>query len=186
MKTQLTQISLKEWLYYSPTTGIFTWLIRDPIFYTTLAAAKSRNTRFAGLPAGYNHKTHSGKTYITIEIMNAPYQAHRLAYLYMLGRWPIDQIDHADGNGLNNIWSNLSDATSLDNARNQRLRKDNTSSHSGVTYKVKQNLWVARIGVNKKRIHLGYFQNLLAAITARNAANILYNFHPNHGQERLL
>jgi hypothetical protein len=43
----------------------------------------------------------------------------------------------------------------------------------------------ARIKVNGKSKHLGYFKNKEEAIAAREAANIKYNFHENHGRKEI-
>lgn len=67
------------------------------------------------------------------------------------------QVDHIDGNGLNNTRDNLRLATNAQNMWNQRKRVNNKSGYKGVQwYKSRQN-WRAVIRVNGKRIHLGYF-----------------------------
>ena len=47
--------------------------------------------------------------------------------------------------------------------------------------KKREQKWVARIKVNCKDNHLGYFHDKEDAINARNAANVKYNYHVNHG-----
>ncbi len=65
--------------------------------------------------------------------------------------------DHADGNGLNNRRANLRDATPSDNAKNRRRQANNTSGFKGVAFHKRIGLWQARIGTNRKRVHLGYY-----------------------------
>lgn len=64
-------------------------------------------------------------------------------------------VDHRNGDGLDNRRANLRVATFADNARNARLRKDNTSGFKGV--KRAGSRWYAQIRVNAKRLHLGSF-----------------------------
>lgn len=73
-------------------------------------------------------------------------------------------IDHINGNGLDNRRENLRVSTSLGNARNHKVRKDNPSGFTGVSFFGKLKKWKAYIHTNKKQIHLGYFD------TARDAA----------------
>jgi hypothetical protein len=53
---------------------------------------------------------------ITIDGVNYP--AHRLAWLYVTGRWPHPEIDHIDGDRTNNRFANLREVTHSENMRN--------------------------------------------------------------------
>lgn len=64
-------------------------------------------------------------------------------------------VDHRNGDGLDNRRANLRAATFADNARNARLRKDNTSGFKGV--KRNGSRWNGQIRVGGKRLHLGSF-----------------------------
>ena len=85
MQKHLTQDRLKELLHYDPDTGVFTW-IQKPA---------PRGRAIIGSVAG-GLKQHG---YITIGINQREYYAHRLAWLYVYGEWPEDQIDHINHNG---------------------------------------------------------------------------------------
>jgi len=74
-------------------------------------------------------------------------------------------VDHIDRNPSNNIFENLRAATRQQNNSNSGIRKDNTSGVKGVTWH--NNRWDVRVGFNKKRIHLGCFEDLeLAELVA--------------------
>src|SRR6185437_1781145 len=79
-------------------------------------------------------------------------------------------VDHRDGDGLNNRRSNLRAATRQQNAFNSGRQHDNTSGHVGVSWHRLNNGWQAYIYVNRKRIHLGHFKNKADAVRAREEA----------------
>ena len=109
-----------------------------------------------------------------------------MAFLLQVGRWPEGEIDHIDGNGLNNRWNNLREVTPTENQRNARKRSDNTSGTTGVGWHKQRQKWKAQIRINGTQKHLGYFDSKEEAIWAREAANKEHEFHPNHGTERPL
>lgn len=84
-------------------------------------------------------------------------------------------IDHINHNKSDNRKNNLRICAHVENMINQLKRSDNTSGVSGVNYHTKNNVWVARIGVNEKRIYLGSFADFEDAVKARlNAENKYY------------
>ena len=155
-KATLTQSYLKSILSYDPETGIFTWKERSDV-------PKESNSRFAGKEPGYKQK---GKNtfYRRIVINGKLYLAHRLAWLYMMGNWPPKQIDHIDGNGLNNRFENLRLADNRQNKGNSRIYKNNKLGIKGVHKR--RNRYVAQISISGKCIHLGYFDTPQQASTA--------------------
>lgn len=54
------------------------------------------------------------------------------------------------------------------------MNKNNTSGHKGVNWSEEKNKWHAKISVNRKRIHLGYFVKLLDAAKAFEKAERRY------------
>ena len=85
-----------------------------------------------------------------------------------------DHIDHIDGNSLNNCRKNLRVATVSQNIANSRLWDRNQSGFKGVHWRQSHHKWVARLGVNHKRLHLGYFDNPRDAAKAYNDAALKY------------
>lgn len=169
----LTQERLKEVLHYNPETGIFTRRIR------------TSNSVHVGDVAG-TIKRCAGKRYISIRVNSKKHSAHRLAVLYMTGKFPDDQVDHDDGNGLNNKWLNLNEVTGLQNSKNQRKRSTNTTGCMGVCWVKQEEAWRSRINVNNVSSYLGYFTDFFEACCARKSAENKYGFHPNHGTIRPL
>ena len=147
----LTLERLKELLYYDPETGIFTWLV-------------NKGSALCGEPAG--RKT---TYYVQIKVDRKPYMAHRLAWFYMTGNWPENQIDHIDRQKSNNKFSNLREATGSQNRANCGALSNNKLGVKGVF--IDQGRYRASIQLNRKRIFLGPFDTIEKATTAyENAA----------------
>ncbi len=170
----LTQDQLKKVLHYCPETGVFTWLV------------SGRGMPGKGVKAGSIRSDKSGKPYCYVRTGYRTYSAHRLAFLYMTGEFPENEVDHKDGNGCNNVWTNLRAVTRLENRKNLRKRPNNTSGTTGVHWYKQRGKWRSMIMSEGRKIHLGYFCSKEDAIAARKAADVLYGFHENHGTERPL
>jgi len=78
------------------------------------------------------------------------------------------EIDHIDGNRLNNKRDNLRVCTHQQNQCNQPLQHNNTSGVAGVRYYHARHKYVARIKVSQYDLHLGYYLTLQEATQARN------------------
>lgn len=96
--------------------------------------------------------------YFTTKFRQKIYFNHRIIYFLNTGVDPQEkQIDHIDGNRLNNkIW-NLRPATDKQNKDNVRKRKDNTSGVTGVCWNKRDKMWNTFITTNNIRLNLGCF-----------------------------
>jgi hypothetical protein len=86
---------------------------------------------------------------------------------------PLEEVDHIDRHRNNNRKYNLRLATDAENARNQSLRKKNTTGFIGVSL-LKDGKWKSRIRHNNKDKCLGTFVNKTDAIIARLQAELKY------------
>lgn len=83
---------------------------------------------------------------------------------------PSKQVDHIDGNGLNNTRANLRLCNKNENAWNMRNDKSTTSSvYRGVSFNKRRQKWHARIKTFSKDFHIGFFTDETAAAVAWDA-----------------
>lgn len=83
-------------------------------------------------------------------------------------------IDHIDHNGLNNTRANLRKATVSQNQRNRRVHINNSCGYKGVYWRKDRSVWISRIYVDKKKIHLGSYPELIDAAKAYDSGAIKY------------
>lgn len=81
------------------------------------------------------------------------------------------QVDHIDGNGLNNRRENMREATNAQNAHNSPIQRNNTSGFKGVSWHKRCAKWYARIKANGSCYRLGCFDTPEAAHAAYVAAS---------------
>ena len=153
----MDQARLTELLNYDPETGVFTWKV-------------NRGKAVAGSAAGSvrQHKLCEHYKTIDIGVDGKLYRAHRLAWLYVHGTLPADEIDHRDGDGTNNSIGNLRLATHKQNGENTKRRKDNMSGRRGVSFHQASGLWRARASHNGKET-CAYFKTFDDAAVAADA-----------------
>lgn len=136
----LTQERLKEVLNYDEETGLFT-----------------RKSSLGGQRAGSVSGTERPDGYRKIIIEGRGYYAHRLAWLYVHGKWPEYVVDHINGNPRDNRIINLRDVPRKLNQQNQKThRPKSVSQLLGVSKNGPS--WAARIyDIRGKAINLGSY-----------------------------
>lgn len=165
----LSQPEARRLLDYEPATGIFLW--------------RKRERGLPGWSPGWNGKN-AGRAagarmalgYILISILDSKFLAHRVAWLYVHGEWPPEQIDHIDMVRDNNAIANLRLATNSQNTMNRGPQSNNACGIKGVRLHKASGLWNARIAVNGKVHSLGYFKTAEEAGAAHQGA-----LHALHG-----
>lgn len=146
---KLTSKRLKSVIHYDPKTGIFTWI-------------KSSPGTACGAIAG--DKTSNGYWRICVDYTRT--HAHRLAWLYMTGKFPPNDIDHINGIRTDNRFCNLRAVSRSVNLQNQREAKSHNKSTGIIGAYGNGNGFISRIRVNGKDRYLGYFKTAKEANAA--------------------
>ena len=167
----ISQELLKGRLRYNKETGVFTWL-------DVKLNANSARGKVAG---GIDNR---GYVIIRFKVNGKCYRllAHRLAWLYEYEEFPSGSLDHLNHNKTDNRIVNLRIASQRENQRNRSMSSNNTTGYTGVTLCKRADKYRARIKVNYKYKHLGYFENVEDAARAAQEARAHYGFHANHGK----
>lgn len=145
----LNQNQLKSLLSYDPETGYFTWIM---------------GRRFGKIAGSANNQG-----YLVIRINKKLCKAHRLAWLYVYGAISIFDIDHINGNKIDNRIVNLRECTATQNKWNVGIRKGNKSGFKGVSWSERDDKWRAQISSRSKSKHIGYYATAELASAAYNA-----------------
>lgn len=140
--------ALEQHLVYDPLTGVLVWRV------------SKRGHRRAGDVAG----SLNAAGYWRVKVCQVAYLAHRVAWALFYGREPDGEIDHIDGNPLNNRIVNLRLATRAQNCANVK--------GSGVRYEADRGKWLARICVNRRQINLGRYDTEAEARAAYDVAKV--------------
>lgn len=145
-RREITAEEVRALLRYEPSTGYFFWLRRG----------RGRHMQDLSRPAGcvradgYRHICIGGEAYMSA----------RLAWFYVTGSWPKEQIDHRNRNRSDDRWDNLREATHAQNQHNRGVLKNNTSGFEGVSFhrsKRGKNKLIAHVVVDGELKHLAYF-----------------------------
>ena len=160
----ITQEFLRERFDYCPETGVLTHRV---------ATRKKKIGDIASCRGGHG--------YLSIYVDGVHMRAHRVIFMWVTGRWP-KEIDHINHYKADNRWLNLREVTgSIENCKNRTKSKNNTSGVMGVRFEADRGKWLVRIKTNYRYKNLGRFSDFADAVAAREAAEIQYGFHPNHG-----
>lgn len=147
----LTFQRASELLRYDSLTGVFTWRV---------ARRRVQPGDTAGTTNTSGHRS--------IAIDGRRYYAHRLAWLMATGEWPSAQIDHINGNPADNRFINLRDVCQSTNMQNLRkaTAQNKSSGLLGTAFSQRAKKWQAKIRVDGKQRHLGFFTSAQEAANA--------------------
>lgn len=166
----LTAERAKEAFDYNPETGELKWKVNSG----TRARAGTKAGNIYGRKTGYYQVSIDGDSFLV----------HRLVWLIHYGKMPTYDIDHINGNGLDNRIENLRDVPDVVNRQNCRKRIDNQSGITGINWNKRAEKWMVQIGFLGKNKYQGCFSDIGEAIRKRNEVLAEYGFSPDHGKDR--
>lgn len=105
------------------------------------------------------------KGYVRVHVFGRQIYAHRLAFLIMTGRWPV-QIDHLNRRRDDNRWDNIQDSDQFGNAQNHSLRSTNTTGYTGIEFRAGTG-WRAELTRMGKRRRSEWLKTKEEAVAAR-------------------
>jgi len=141
-KPKITAEFVREYISYDPETGVLLRVKDTPCYRAKKGSECGRFCR------GYLRTMLDGREYMN----------HRLAWLLSHGEWLDGQIDHIDGNKINNRLANLRVVTNAINQQNLRSPKSsNKSGYLGVSFNKQKQRWVSAINTPGKRVYIGLF-----------------------------
>lgn len=134
--------------------------IRQAFLYDPDTGDFIRRERTASrAPAGVVVGNNNSGGYLQIRYNSMRFLAHRLAWMYVTGEWPVRVIDHINGNREDNRFKNLRDVSQQTNSENLRLPQGRTTSRLlGVHIQRRKTVrYLAQIVTSGKLKHLGSF-----------------------------
>lgn len=158
----LTQDELKRVIEYNPDTGEFYWRVKA-----------SKNIAVGSLAGSVN-----AQNYWQIRLYGKVWLGHRLAWVYVFGRWP-SQIDHIDRDRRNNRISNLREVSGTDNQLNRGIQANNKTGHRGIHYSDRRREYVLQLSLKGTRVHCSYHKDIEDAVLVRDrVATQIYGYNP--------
>lgn len=122
-----------------------------------------------------------GNGYREVSIRGKTYGTHRVVFLMFHGYLP-EQVDHIDGNPLNNSVGNLRAATHILNGHNRKINVNNSSGVKNVSFCRADNKWKVTVMRGRKPHFFGGFDSLADA--AAMAAQARRQLHGDFARDR--
>lgn len=162
---------LKQLIHYDPVKGIVTWKI-----------SPCRNIK-VGSRAGSVHLSR-GKKYRSITIKGLSKREHCWIWYLVTGVYPDNQIDHLNGDGTDNRWSNIRKVSINTNRHNHRRYSSNKSGITGVFWSKGKNTWFISFylpdGCRLRKERKDFFE----ACCLRKSLENKYGYSKQHGSNR--
>jgi hypothetical protein len=171
---QLTGVAMSESNFTPTQADLHNYFdYKDGVLYWKVQLS---NGYKIGNPVG----SKNSKNYLVTSLKNKAFLVHRLIFAWHYGHFP-KQIDHIDGNPLNNNIENLRICDYSENNWNSKIRKDNLSGIKNVYWQKSTKKWAVALRKNKKYIYLGCFKDLeLAELVATEARNKYHGKFARH------
>lgn len=135
----MTPEDVRKIFCYDPETGFLFWRERK----------QGRTFGAVG------RKDNDGYLFFKMNRHKDRFCVHRVAWAYVHGKWPADQIDHINGNKSDNRLCNLREASTTENMWNVGKQSHNTSGLKAVSWHEARQNWRATMKIAGAHKHLG-------------------------------
>ena len=152
---------VRDRLSYNPNTGVITW------------SKVLGNRAHPGKEAGW---VQDG--YRNVKVGDNVIGSHRVAWFLYHGEWPSGQIDHINGDGLDNRIDNLRCVSHSDNHKNRKIPSSNKTGVIGVSRDSRRGGWFVSVGGFRKRC-----KHFCDAVMLSYIKRSELGFHRNHGRK---
>lgn len=174
----LDPIKVREALDYNELTGEMIWKVRPRSHFNSDRGCNIFNTSHSGTVAG----TTGNHGYRQVNLFGKIYLVHRVIMLMKNSEMPEHDVDHINGNRVDNRLCNLRLATRRENLKNRMLSTKNSSGINGVSWDKRYKNWTARIRIEGKYLYIGNFENKEDAALARYIFDMICYYDPSHGR----
>lgn len=132
------------------------------------------------------YRTQGRTTYERMYVLSTQLASHRIAWFLHYGSWPKGQIDHIDGDGLNNRISNLRDVSQSENMKNKRRYAKNRDLPVGIVRRHRKTgppRYRCQIGVNGVTVLSRRFDTIEEAVEERKRLLVVHGYHQLHSEK---
>ena len=153
---------IRELFDYDKDHGRLIWKARKPDSFAASSEAERKricaiwNAKFSGK---FAMSETNGNGYLRGSIFNKKVYLHRCVWAWHHGAWPVNVIDHVNGNRSDNRIENLRDVSRSQNCHNKPTPANNKSGFKGVSWDNGRKKWLAQIRVEGKNKTLGHYDN---------------------------
>jgi hypothetical protein len=158
----------RELFIYEPDTGALRWRV-DRV--SKLRSGNNITRVRAGDIAG----TTQSQGYRSVYMDNRQHLAHRVIWLIVHGEWPPHQIDHINGDRLDNRLCNLRAVRQHENMLNRGAQSNSKTGVKGVSWDKREQRFVVRLKVAGKYRSFGQYRTLEEAVSA--CARVTAEYH---------
>ena len=139
--------------------------------------------RFAGVRVTTIQTANSG-TYkrVVVGIGYQKFHVASIVWCMFNDEWPRFELDHINGDSLDNRIENLRDVPHSVNGKNLPRMSHNTSGVAGISWNKRRETWMPYITANGRRMYLGATADFDLAVLRRKHAEREHMFHENHGR----
>lgn len=155
----------------------FRTLLKEVMSYDVLSGV------FTRIATGKQCVSLTNDGYVVVHVFGEKFLAHRLAWFYVHGKWPVGDLDHKNTIKNDNSFENLREATHTQNMQNTSLSKRNKTGVKGVSFHKASGKYQAEVMCNGVKQYKLFKTIVEAGIWLKDKREALHGEFHNHGKE---